>query len=71
MNRIKVGILGATGMAGQRYLELLNDHPYFDVCYLAASPRSANKKYKDAVRSRWILNIVSSRRVCKHHCEKC
>ena len=55
MNRIKVGILGATGMAGQRYLELLNDHPYFDVC-LAASPRSAGKKYKDAVRSRWILN---------------
>ena len=44
MNRIKVGILGATGMAGQRYLELLNDHPYFDVCYLAASPRSAGKK---------------------------
>ena len=50
MNRIKVGILGATGMAGQRYLELLKDHPFFEVCYLAASPRSAGKKYKDAVR---------------------
>ena len=56
MNRIKVGILGATGMAGQRYLELLKDHPFFEVCYLAASPRSAGKKYKDAVSSRWILN---------------
>ena len=55
MNRIKVGILGATGMAGQRYLELLQDHPYFEVCYLAASSRSAGKKYKDAVNSRWLL----------------
>ena len=50
-----MGILGATGMAGQRYLELLQDHPYFEVCYLAASSRSAGKKYKDAVNSRWLL----------------
>ena len=56
MDRIKVGILGATGMAGQRYLELLQDHPYFEVCFLAASSRSAGKTYQQAVSSRYILS---------------
>lgn len=50
---IKVGILGATGMIGQNYLRLLNNHPWFDVVYLAASPNSAGKKYIDAVEGRW------------------
>jgi len=51
--KIPVGILGATGMVGQQYVSLLNDHPWFEVHYAAASPRSAGKKYKDAVAGRW------------------
>jgi aspartate-semialdehyde dehydrogenase len=50
---IKVGILGATGMVGQNYLRLLNNHPLFDVVYLAASPNSAGKKYIEAIAGRW------------------
>ncbi|MBN1366718.1 MAG: aspartate-semialdehyde dehydrogenase [Dehalococcoidales bacterium] len=50
---IKVGILGATGMVGQNYLRLLNNHPWFEVVYLAASPNSAGKRYSEAVAGRW------------------
>jgi aspartate-semialdehyde dehydrogenase len=52
-NKLKVGIIGATGMVGQNYLMLLNNHPWFEVTYLAASPSSAGKKYCDAVAGRW------------------
>ena len=45
----KVGIIGATGMVGQRFITLLNDHPWYTIEVLAASPRSAGKAYKDAV----------------------
>ena len=55
MEKIKVGVLGATGMVGQRYIKLLENHPWFEVTYVAASPRSAGKKYKDAVSSRWLI----------------
>jgi aspartate-semialdehyde dehydrogenase len=51
--KIKVGILGATGMVGQNFIRLLKDHPWFDVVHLAASANSAGKKYKDAVAGRW------------------
>jgi aspartate-semialdehyde dehydrogenase len=51
--KIKVGVLGATGMIGQNYLRLLKNHPWFEVVYLAASPNSAGKKYRDAVAGRW------------------
>jgi aspartate-semialdehyde dehydrogenase len=53
MAKIPVGILGATGMVGQQYLALLAHHPWFEVRYAAASPRSAGKKYADAVAGRW------------------
>ena len=53
MNKIKVGILGATGMVGQSFVRLLRDHPWFEVAYVAASPRSAGQKYADAVAGRW------------------
>ena len=53
--KIKVGVLGATGMVGQRYIKLLENHPWFEVSYVAASPRSAGKKYKDAVANRWLI----------------
>jgi len=55
MAKIPVGVLGATGMVGQQYISLLNDHPWFDVRYAAASPRSAGKKYEEAVAGRWHL----------------
>lgn len=54
-NKIAVGVLGATGMVGQRYIYLLKDHPWFEVTYVAASPRSAGKSYRDAVASRWLI----------------
>ena len=55
MNKIKVGVLGATGMVGQRYIKLLENHPWFEVTYVAASPRSAGQLYKDAVKNRWLI----------------
>ncbi len=58
MNRIKVGILGATGMAGQRYIQLLENHPWFEVGFLAASQRSAGKAYSEAVAGRWLMDTV-------------
>jgi aspartate-semialdehyde dehydrogenase len=51
--KFKVGVLGATGMVGQNYLRLLQNHPWFDVVYLAASPNSAGKTYKEAIAGRW------------------
>lgn len=54
-DKIPVGILGATGAVGQNYIYLLQDHPWFEVAYVAASPRSAGKKYREVVESRWLL----------------
>ena len=51
--KIKVGILGATGMVGQRFITLLENHPWFEVATLAASAHSAGKTYEEAVGSRW------------------
>jgi len=53
MSKMKVGVIGATGMVGQRFLTLLEDHPYFEVTALAASARSAGKTYEEAVGGRW------------------
>jgi len=55
MNKIKVGVIGATGMVGQNYLRLLADHPWFEVTYVAASPRSAGRRYEEAVAGRWLM----------------
>ncbi|MCX7949383.1 MAG: aspartate-semialdehyde dehydrogenase [Treponemataceae bacterium] len=55
MHKIPVGVLGATGMVGQQYIALLNQHLWFEVRYVAASPRSAGKPYEEAVRGRWHL----------------
>ncbi|MDP2919925.1 MAG: aspartate-semialdehyde dehydrogenase [Dehalococcoidia bacterium] len=56
MDKLKVGVLGATGMVGQNFLRLLANHPWFEVVYLAASPGSAGKKYADAVAGRWHMH---------------
>lgn len=58
MKKFKVGIFGATGMVGQNYIRLLENHPWFDVVYLAASANSAGMKYADAVTNRWVMPTV-------------
>ena len=52
MKKIPVGILGATGVVGQRFIQLLEGHPWFEVAWLAASDRSEGKTYEEAVRWR-------------------
>ncbi len=51
--KLKVGILGATGMVGQRFIALLENHPWYEVVTVAASPRSAGKTYEEAIGDRW------------------
>lgn len=53
MKKFRVGILGATGMVGQRYVDLLKNHSWFEIVLVAASERSAGKTYKSAVDSKW------------------
>ncbi|MGI6236357.1 MAG: aspartate-semialdehyde dehydrogenase [Candidatus Excrementavichristensenella sp.] len=53
MKKYRVGVVGATGMVGQRFITLLDGHPWFDVQVLAASPRSAGKSYREAVEGKW------------------
>ncbi len=57
MSKLRAGVIGATGMVGQRFLTLLENHPYFEVTALAASARSAGKAYEDALGGRWKLDI--------------
>lgn len=52
---IKVGILGATGSVGQRLIQLLENHPWFEIVHVAASPRSAGKTFEEAVAGRWLM----------------
>lgn len=54
--KLKVGILGGTGMVGQRFIALLEDHPWFEVTTVAASERSAGKTYEEAVGGRWKMD---------------
>ena len=56
MAKLKAGILGATGMVGQRFIQLLENHPWFEVAAVAASPRSAGKTYEEAVGGRWKMD---------------
>ena len=56
MSKLKVGILGGTGMVGQRFIALLENHPWFEVTTIAASPRSAGKTYEEAVGDRWKMD---------------
>ena len=55
MKKYNVAVIGATGMVGQRFCLLLENHPWFNVVALAASPSSAGKKYRDAVAGRWAM----------------
>lgn len=62
-NKLKVGILGGTGMVGQRFITLLDNHPWFEVVSIAASERSAGRSYADAVQGRWKLDIPMPEKV--------
>ncbi|MCR5347685.1 MAG: aspartate-semialdehyde dehydrogenase [Fretibacterium sp.] len=55
MKKLRVGILGGTGMVGQRFIQVLDNHPWFDVTEIAASSQSAGKTYAEAVEGRWLL----------------
>jgi len=55
-NKLRVGVLGATGMVGQRFVSLLAEHPWFELATVAASPASAGKSYGEAVAGRWALS---------------
>ena len=55
MKKYNVGIVGATGMVGQRFISLLENHPWFNIACLAASSRSKGKKYIEAVGNRWAM----------------
>ncbi len=63
MEKLKAAILGGTGMVGQRFISLLEDHPWFEVKTIAASPRSAGKTYEEAVGSRWKLDAPMPEKV--------
>ena len=56
MSKLRVGVLGATGMVGQRFITILADHAWFEPVEVAASPRSAGKTYQEAVDGRWTLS---------------
>ena len=56
MEKFNVGILGGTGMVGQRFIALLENHPWFNVTTIAASPRSAGRTYEEAVEGRWKMD---------------
>jgi len=62
-NKYPVGILGATGMVGQRYIQLLEDHPWFEVAWLAASDRSSGKPYGEAAK--WRLDTPLPERIAR------
>lgn len=68
-NKIKVGILGATGSVGQKFIELLKDHPWFEIAELGASERSAGKKYADAAN--WIMKSPPQNHVADMIVKEC
>ncbi len=62
-NKLQIGILGATGMVGQRFIQLLENHPWFEITWLAASDRSSGKRYEDAAK--WRLDTTCPERIAK------
>ena len=65
-DKLRVGILGGTGMVGQRFISLLENHPWFEVVLIAASPRSAGKTYEEAVGGRWKMTSPMPEAVKNH-----
>jgi len=67
MKKCDVGIIGATGMVGQRFITLLENHPWFNIKVLAASPRSAGKTYAEALGGRWCMDTPLSDEIANMH----
>lgn len=67
MKKCDVGIIGATGMVGQRFITLLENHPWFNIKVLAASSRSAGKKYSEALGGRWCMDSALSDNLANMH----
>ena len=65
--KLRAGIIGATGMVGQRFILLLQNHPYFELVRLAASSRSAGKTYEEALNGRWKMKTEMPADVAKMH----
>ena len=65
MKNYKVGIIGATGMVGQRFITLLADHPWYKLEVLAARAHSGGKAYKDAVGSKWAMTVPIPEKVAE------
>ena len=63
MEKFRVGVLGATGMVGQRFIQILDSHPWFETVEIAASPRSAGKTYEEALGGRWRMEGPMPERV--------
>src|SRR3989338_2302895 len=63
MKKLRVGILGATGMVGQRFITLLENHPWFELVLVAASPFSRGKTYQEAVVDRWKMSSLIPKNV--------
>lgn len=71
MAKVKVGILGATGVVGQRFVQLLADHPWFEVTEVAASERSAGMTYREAVSGRWKVEGEVPERIANLRVKEC
>ncbi len=71
MKKIRIGILGATGMVGQRFIQLLHNHPWFEIAEVAASERSAGKSYAEAVYGRWKLETPIPKAVASMEVKEC
>ena len=69
--KLRVGILGATGMVGQRFISLLENHPWFEVVTVAASPSSAGKTYEEAVGGRWKMDTPMPEGSKEDRCHEC
>ncbi len=70
-SKLKVGVLGGTGMVGQRFVTLLENHPWFEVVAIGASQRSAGLPYEKAVEGRWKLDLPIPEKVKRYRCKKC
>ncbi|HLD18675.1 MAG TPA: aspartate-semialdehyde dehydrogenase [Candidatus Nanoarchaeia archaeon] len=71
MAKIKVGILGATGTVGQRFIQLLENHPWFQITEVAASENSAGKTYEEAVKGRWMQHTPIPSRIRNLKVKEC
>jgi len=71
MQKIKVGVLGATGAVGQRFIQLLDNHPWFEVSELGASERSAGRSYIDAVEGRWKVSANIPKKIAEMKVKEC